>query len=363
MNDKKMIIKKIINIVLDILIVLLGIILLITIYNNIQVNILGNDYASFFGHSVFEVQTGSMEPEISAGDWIIVKYDNTIRLNDIVTFEHNDEYITHRVIETYNQTFVTKGDANTAKDSPITKDQIIGKVTKILPNFGILRKTIFNPIVLIFLIITCYIAGLTFKEPTDKEIEVEKELLDKIKNKLQPIKEKVMPLEIKVEEEEVLLQEPVIEQIEDTGEFEIIKKKKEKKKVEQPVVEELVEEPATEETKEEPVIEETESNLFFDNSKLEKEQIEVINDTSDSVQQPYQEENITETSKKENSEKALNHETIVAFSPLFFETINNYNKQSVLVRYIDSATNKYLELEKTNDISLNESVKTITDEE
>lgn len=114
---------------------------------------------------------------------------------------------------------------------------------------------------------------------------------------------------------------------------------------------------------EEPVIEETESNLFFDNSKLEKEQIEVINDTSDSVQQPYQEENITETSKKENSEKALNHETIVAFSPLFFETINNYNKQSILVRYIDSATNKYLESEKTNDISLNESVKTKTDEE
>ena len=65
--------KKIVNIILDILIVLLAIILLITIYNNIQINILGYDYASFFGNSVFEVQTGSMEPEISAGDWIIVK--------------------------------------------------------------------------------------------------------------------------------------------------------------------------------------------------------------------------------------------------------------------------------------------------
>ena len=152
---KRDITKKILNIVLDILIVMLGIILLITIYNNIQIKILDNDYASFFGHSVFEVQTGSMEPEISAGDWIIVKYDNTIRLNDIVTFEHKDEFITHRVIESYNNTYVTKGDANTAKDDPITKDQIVGKVTKILPNFGILRKTIFNPIVLIFLIITC----------------------------------------------------------------------------------------------------------------------------------------------------------------------------------------------------------------
>ena len=76
-NSKK-IAKTIVNIILDILIVILGIILLITIYNNIQIKVLGNDYASFFGHSIFEVQTGSMEPEISAGDWIIVKYDNNI---------------------------------------------------------------------------------------------------------------------------------------------------------------------------------------------------------------------------------------------------------------------------------------------
>ena len=85
------VIKKTVNIVLDVLIVILGIILLITIYNNIQIKVLGNDYASFFGNSIFEVQTGSMEPEISAGDWIIVKYEKNIQLNDIVTFEHKGQ--------------------------------------------------------------------------------------------------------------------------------------------------------------------------------------------------------------------------------------------------------------------------------
>lgn len=187
-KNNKNIAKKILNIVLDILIVLLGIILIITIYNNIQVKILGNDYASFFGYSVFEVQTGSMEPEISAGDWIIVKYDKTIELNDIVTFEHKGNFITHRIIESYNGTYVTKGDANTAKDSPINKNQIVGTVSKILPNFGILRKTVFNPIVLIFLIITCYIGMQAFKKPTEKEIAMEQELLDKIKNKVNKTK-------------------------------------------------------------------------------------------------------------------------------------------------------------------------------
>ena len=183
-GNSKNIAKKTLNIILDILIVMLGIILIITIYNNIQIKILGNDYASFFGYSVFEVQTGSMEPEISAGDWIIVKYKKNIELNDIVTFEYKDEFITHRVIEKYNGTYVTKGDANTAKDSPINKEQIVGSVSKILPNFGVLRKIFFNPIIILFLIITCYIAMQTFKKPSEKEIEIEKELMDKIKNKI-----------------------------------------------------------------------------------------------------------------------------------------------------------------------------------
>lgn len=89
------ILKKIINLVLDFFIVILGFVLLITIYNNIQIKVLGNDYPSFFGYSLFEVQTGSMvgdkEDSINAGDWIVVKYSNKIELDDVVTFEYKDE--------------------------------------------------------------------------------------------------------------------------------------------------------------------------------------------------------------------------------------------------------------------------------
>ena len=221
--------KKIVNIILDILIVLLAIILLITIYNNIQIKILGNDYASFFGNSVFEGQTGSMEPEISAGDWIIVKYDKNIELNDLVTFEHKGQYITHRVIESYNGTYVTKGDANSAKDAPISKDKIIGKVTKVLPHFGILRKTIFNPIVLMFLIITCYLINITFKKPSEKEQVFEKEIIEKVK-KIAPKKKK-----IDKKEEVVEKQEEVVEQLEEEQE-EIKEEVVEEEKVEEPEI-------------------------------------------------------------------------------------------------------------------------------
>lgn len=160
---KRGIYDKVINVILDILIVMFGIFLIISIYNNIQIKILGNEYSSFFGYSTFEVQTGSMADTINAGDWIIVKSTSSINLDDIITFSQDGEFITHRVIETYKDTLVTKGDANSGKDDTINKSQVVGKVIKILPGFGIIRKTFFNPIVLVSLIIALYFISFVLR--------------------------------------------------------------------------------------------------------------------------------------------------------------------------------------------------------
>lgn len=162
------VLKKLINIVLDIFIVILAGVLLIAIYNNVQINILGNSYSSFMGYSLFEVQTRSMEPEIYAGDWIIVKSEKDYELKDVVTYESDGEFITHRIVNKYGDTFVTRGDANNAKDNPISKEQIVGKEVKTLPTFGILRKTLFNPVVLIGFIIILYLSGTIFKKKADE---------------------------------------------------------------------------------------------------------------------------------------------------------------------------------------------------
>lgn len=178
-RKKKGLLEKIINIILNVLIGIFGFLLLVTIYNNIQTKLLGNSYSSFFGYSLFEVQTGSMADTINAGDWIIVKYQRTINLNDIITYEHKGDFITHRVVEVYKETFVTKGDFNNAKDEPINKKQVVGKVIKILPNFGILRKTLLNPMVLLTLIITLYFAMAVYKSKysvRDDDLE-EKEMV------------------------------------------------------------------------------------------------------------------------------------------------------------------------------------------
>ena len=82
-REKKQLLEKVINVILNILIFIFGVFLLISIYNNIQVNILGNDYSSFFGYSMFEVQTGSMSKAIEAGDMIVVKKENDIEINGV----------------------------------------------------------------------------------------------------------------------------------------------------------------------------------------------------------------------------------------------------------------------------------------
>ena len=173
-------IEKVINIFLNILIFIFSLILLISIYNNVQINILKNDYSSFFDYSIFEVQTGSMSGTIEAGDWIVVKATNNINLDDIVTYKEGNDFTTHRVIEKYKDTYVTKGDANNTKDEPITKEQIVGKVVKILPHFGILKKTLFNPLVIVALIVTLFLISFALKKG-DSENE------EKIKNKIKEL--------------------------------------------------------------------------------------------------------------------------------------------------------------------------------
>lgn len=191
--SKKSVKELVLNVILDILIFLLGFVLIVFIYNNIEVKVLGNDHASFFGYSLFEVQTGSMKNEINIGDWIIVKYTDDISLNDVVTYKKGKNFITHRVVEAYKNTYVTKGDANNTKDDAISKKQIVGKVVKVLPHFGFVKKTLFNPFIIILLLLIVYVANLNSNDNKinkliDKVSPNRKDFIKKIKEKLSSIK-------------------------------------------------------------------------------------------------------------------------------------------------------------------------------
>ena len=164
MKTIKNYINKILNFITTIMIILLS----ISVISSFQTTFFGKKYNSFFGYSLFEIQTASMAGEMEIGDWILVKITDEVKLNDIITFERDGSFITHRIIEQYKDTYITKGDSNNSKDTPITKEQIVGKMIKVMPKFGIVKKTFFNPKVLIILIVTIIVGSSLFDKSTNK---------------------------------------------------------------------------------------------------------------------------------------------------------------------------------------------------
>ena len=83
-----------------------------------------------------------MEPTIMTGDIIIIHENPSYYKNDVVTFNTKDgRIVTHRIIKTVTKgeknLFMTKGDANRSEDEAlISLDQIMGKVTFVVPKLG-----------------------------------------------------------------------------------------------------------------------------------------------------------------------------------------------------------------------------------
>lgn len=130
------------------------ILLVIVLYCYAQLRILNKDYINFCGYTVFRVITGSMSDTIKPQDIVIVKITKDVGIDDIITYKNNNDFITHRVIEKNEKQIVTKGDANTSQDEPITTNDIIGKVVYIVNNVEIWINVFKTPQVIIAIIIS-----------------------------------------------------------------------------------------------------------------------------------------------------------------------------------------------------------------
>ena len=81
--------------------------------------------------SIANVHGGSMYPLLNSGDKVFL-YDEVPIVGDIITFRDRDNYLTHRIIKV-KPVIVTKGDNVPFYDErPVSPDQIIGVVQKIL---------------------------------------------------------------------------------------------------------------------------------------------------------------------------------------------------------------------------------------
>ena len=91
---------------------------------------------------LYIVQSGSMAPSIMAGDLILVEKSVGYVQNEVITFiDGEGRTVTHRITEILSSDspprYATKGDANPNADKLIVAhDQVIGKVSLVLPKLG-----------------------------------------------------------------------------------------------------------------------------------------------------------------------------------------------------------------------------------
>lgn len=93
------------------------------------------------GYEIYDVVSGSMEPEIPVGSVVYVEkaVPEDIVEGDIIAFLSGLSVITHRVVENrlVEGEFVTKGDANAAEDiSAVPYTNLVGKVKYHFPIVG-----------------------------------------------------------------------------------------------------------------------------------------------------------------------------------------------------------------------------------
>lgn len=164
------ILQKILSIILDIIIVIISILIIIGISYVIQTKVQHKKNANIFGYTAFEVATGSMSGTIEIGDLVIVKITKNVGVNDIVVYEEENHFITHRVLEKNEEQLITKGDANNSQDAPITSSKILGKVIAVLPRVGIWKRVLTTPSVLVAIIITTILVGvIVYYHPPKKK--------------------------------------------------------------------------------------------------------------------------------------------------------------------------------------------------
>lgn len=155
--------------------VLLAILIGVSIYSMNASMLGGNSLPMPFGFGVTVVLSGSMEPELSVDDLLIVKPADAYEVGDVVVFQTQRTAVVHRIVSINGDEIITRGDANTSDDDPITKANIKGKVVCAIPFVGIIINLIKTPVVtLLFIGLAVWLLESSFKkEKAQKSDELE----------------------------------------------------------------------------------------------------------------------------------------------------------------------------------------------
>ena len=156
-----------------VIIVCVAVFLVVNVYLlNVQ-TLQGNALPMPFGVGAAIVLSGSMEPELSIDDLIIVTAQESYEVGDVVVYQSGKTLVVHRIIEISDGFVTTQGDANNAPDEPVELAQIKGEVALHVENVGGLARMVKSPVVSFGLMgLAIFLLERSFRQ--DKQEEVDK---------------------------------------------------------------------------------------------------------------------------------------------------------------------------------------------
>ena len=168
------------------MLVLISVILGIRLYSWNAETLAGNAMPMPLGFGVSVVLTGSMEPELSADDLVIVRKANDYEVGDIVVYQDRNSLVIHRIDSIDGDLVTTKGDANTTPDDPVSRTLIKGRAVAHIPLAGTVVRFMKSPVGFILILLTAAalfeIPYLTERKKRDSELEKIKEEIRKLKD-------------------------------------------------------------------------------------------------------------------------------------------------------------------------------------
>lgn len=182
MSDAKRRAKSIGRIVL---LVAISLLIGTTVYSWNARTLTGNAMPMPFGLGISVVLSGSMEPELSVNDLVIVREAEQYAVGETVVYQDGSSLVIHKIISIDGEEVVTKGVANDAADDPIALSAIKGKAIAHIPFIGavvrFLKSTVGTALLIVAAIALFELPYLQKRKKAEEDKEKIKEEIRKLK--------------------------------------------------------------------------------------------------------------------------------------------------------------------------------------
>lgn len=150
----------------------------------------GNQVPMPFGVGASVVLSGSMEPELSVGDLLLLREQESYTEGDIIVYQSGAMPVVHRILSLRGETVITKGDANNVADEPFHCDAIKGKVVLAIPWLGYAVWALKTPMgILLTLAAAVILVELSYREGKTKDDEEKEKIKAEIRQLMKELEQ------------------------------------------------------------------------------------------------------------------------------------------------------------------------------